>query len=106
MTAAENAIDKAVADRRITQEHSDEIKIKLQERIKDLANGDFPEPSKRGRSSEPGPAAVSASLDRGMLPRSRGGNSFEGLHPPNASLQRDWGEGKGAARLSLGAGAR
>src|SRR3990170_6665101 len=40
------------------------------------------------------------------IPRSRRGTSFEGLHPPNASLQGDWGEGKGTARLSLGAGAR
>ena len=43
VTAAENAIDEAVTEGRITQEHADEIKVELQERIKNLVNGDFPE---------------------------------------------------------------
>ena len=50
----------------------------------------------------PGPASAWCvpSIERCSLVR--GGTSFEGLHPPKAGLQRDWGEGKGAARSPRG----
>lgn len=41
VTAAENGIDEAVADGRLTQEHATELKAELQDRIESLVNGDF-----------------------------------------------------------------
>ena len=55
-----------------------------------------------GPGLEPGPAAVSGPLERGMGSAFEGGTSFQGLHPPNASLQGDVGRGEGSRALVLG----
>ena len=56
----------------------------------------------RGQASSLAPIHARGSLTRSRGIPVRGGTSFEGLHPSNASIQGEWGEGKGAARSSLG----